>query len=113
MRFSWHRHHTKLTFPQGMTLEALIFRASCRLTSFPPDVISPLQADHLRFFTSNHSRPVAAAIKMTITLHGVDEVGSSANGSSFAASDGLAFVGGKEGLGAVGTAVLIGVVVAP
>ena len=33
-----------------------------------------LQADHLRFFTSNHSRPVAAAINTTMMLHGVDEV---------------------------------------
>ena len=35
MRFSWRHHHSKLTFPQGMTLEPLIFRASCRLTPFP------------------------------------------------------------------------------
>ena len=32
---------------------------------------------HSRFFTSNHSRPVAATIKMTATSHGLDEVGSS------------------------------------
>jgi hypothetical protein len=36
-----------------------------------------LQADHLRFFTSNHSRPVAATISTTMMLHGVDDVGSS------------------------------------
>ena len=36
-----------------------------------------LQADHFRFFTSNHSRPVAATIKMTTRLHGVDEVAAS------------------------------------
>ncbi len=36
-----------------------------------------LQADHLRFFTSNHSRPIAATINTTMMLHGVDEVGSS------------------------------------
>ena len=36
-----------------------------------------LQAYHLRFFTSNHSRPVAATIKTTMMLHGVDDVGSS------------------------------------
>ena len=39
-----------------------------------------LQADHLRFFTSNHSRPVAATINTTMMLHGVDEVGSSLGG---------------------------------
>jgi hypothetical protein len=31
----------------------------------------------LRFFTSNHSRPVAATIKTTMMLHGADVVGSS------------------------------------
>ncbi|GAA5148230.1 hypothetical protein GCM10023213_44090 [Prosthecobacter algae] len=36
-----------------------------------------LQADHFRFFTSNHSRPVTATIKTMMMLHGVDEVGSS------------------------------------
>ena len=36
-----------------------------------------LQADHFRPLSNNHSRPVAATIKMTITLHGVDDVGSS------------------------------------
>jgi len=36
-----------------------------------------LQADHLRFLSNNHSRPIAATIKIAITLHGVDEVGSS------------------------------------
>jgi hypothetical protein len=36
-----------------------------------------LQADHFRFFTSNHSRPVAATINTATTDHGVDEVGSS------------------------------------
>jgi hypothetical protein len=33
-----------------------------------------LQADHFRFFTSSHSRPVAATINTTMMLHGVDEV---------------------------------------
>lgn len=36
-----------------------------------------LQADHFRFFTSNHSRPVAATSSPAITDHGVDEAGSS------------------------------------
>ena len=45
-----------------------------------------LQADHLRFFTSNHSRPVAATIKMTITLHDVDNVGSSLAVEGFASA---------------------------
>jgi hypothetical protein len=36
-----------------------------------------LQADHFRFFTSNHSRPITATINTTKMLHGVDEVGSS------------------------------------
>lgn len=36
-----------------------------------------LQADHFRFFTTNHSRPHAAKINTTMMLHGVDEVGSS------------------------------------
>ena len=36
-----------------------------------------LQAVHLRFFTSNHSRPNAATISTATTDHGVDEVGSS------------------------------------
>ncbi len=31
---------------------------------------------HLRFFISNHSRPIAATINTTMMLHGVDEVGS-------------------------------------
>ena len=37
-----------------------------------------LQAAHLRFFTSNHSRPNAATISTATTDHGVDEVGCSA-----------------------------------
>jgi uncharacterized membrane protein len=36
-----------------------------------------LQADHLRFFTKNHSRPVAATINTATTDQGVDEAGSS------------------------------------
>ena len=36
-----------------------------------------LQADHFRFFTSNHSRPIAATINTATTDHGVDEVASS------------------------------------
>ena len=36
-------------------------------------VPATLQADHSRFFTSNHSRPVAATINTTIMLHGVDD----------------------------------------
>ena len=71
------------------------------------------QADHFRFFTSNHSRPVAATINTTMMLHGVDEAGSSFGSDCFAASDGLAFVGGKERLGAVGTAAFVGVADAP
>lgn len=39
-----------------------------------------LRADHLRFFTSNHSRPQAATINTTMMLHGIDEVGSSLDG---------------------------------
>ena len=33
-----------------------------------------LQADHLPLFTNNHNRQVAATIKTTMMLHGVDEV---------------------------------------
>ena len=40
-----------------------------------------LQADHLRFFTSNHSRPSAATINTTIMLHGVDEAVASPCGN--------------------------------
>ena len=36
-----------------------------------------LQADHLRFFTSNHSSPIAATINTTMMLHGVDDADSS------------------------------------
>lgn len=36
-----------------------------------------LQVDHLRFLSKSHSRPVAATIKTTMMLHGVDEAGSS------------------------------------
>lgn len=39
-----------------------------------------LRADHLRFFTSNHSRPQAATINTTMMLHGIDEVGASLDG---------------------------------
>lgn len=69
-----------------------------------------LQADHFRFFTSSHSRPLAATINTTMMLHGVDEAGSSLGGDCFAASDGLAFAGGKEMLGTVVTADLFCVI---
>ena len=45
-----------------------------------------LQADHLRFFTSNHSRPVAATINTTMMLQGVDEVGCSLTAADFTIS---------------------------
>jgi hypothetical protein len=65
----------------------------------------------LRFFTSNQSRPVAATIKTTMMLHGVEEAGSSPGAASFAVSDGLSFVGGNETLGeGVVTAALLVVV---
>ena len=41
-----------------------------------------LHADYFRFLSSNHSRPVAATIKTTMMLHGVDEAGSSASGGA-------------------------------
>ncbi|MEQ1934556.1 MAG: hypothetical protein ABL962_11890, partial [Fimbriimonadaceae bacterium] len=43
-----------------------------------------LQADHLRFLSNNHSRPVAATINTATTDHGVDEVGSSLGVAGFA-----------------------------
>ena len=49
-------------------------RELCEALELAP---STLQADHFRFLSTNHSRPHAATIKTTITLHGVDEVGSS------------------------------------
>ena len=36
-----------------------------------------LQADHFRFLSTNHSRPIAATISTTMILHGVDEAGPS------------------------------------
>ena len=39
--------------------------------------LDTLWVDHLCFFTSNHSRPIAAAITMPTMLHSVDEVGCS------------------------------------
>ena len=64
-----------------------------------------LQADHFRFFTSNHSRPIAATINTTMMLHGVGEVGSSlgvtvfASGAFFGA--GGCTTGGGFGVGVV------------
>ena len=43
-------------------------------------------ADHLRFFTSNDSRPVAATINTTMMLQGVDEVGCSLTAADFTIS---------------------------
>ena len=52
------------------------------------------QADHMRLFTSNHIRPMAAMINTAATDHGVDEVGSSLGGDG--AVEG-AFLGADRG----------------
>jgi hypothetical protein len=49
-------------------------RELCEALELAP---TTLQADHLRFFTSNHSKPVAATTNTVTTDHGVDVVGSS------------------------------------
>ena len=59
MRFSWHRHHTKLTFHQGMTLEPLIFRASCRLAPFPDPFQRLSKRDRLPAMPLNSLHAVA------------------------------------------------------
>ena len=68
-------------------------RELCEVLELAP---TTLQADHFRFFTSNHSRPVAATIKTTMMLQGVDEVGSSV-GVGGADSGTLAFDPGAGG----------------
>ena len=55
-------------------------------------VPATLQADHFRPLSSNHSRPIAATIKTTMMLHGVDEAGSSL-GVGAAGLDSGAFFG--------------------
>ena len=56
--------------------------SSCTLTPFSPCEaleLAPktLQADHLRFFNANHSRPSTVTINTMMMLHGVDDAGSS------------------------------------
>ena len=61
-----------------------------------------LQADHLRFFTSNHSRPITATIITTHTGHDIDEDDSSlvvAGFDSGAFGAGKGFTVGSEGRG--------------
>lgn len=49
-------------------------RELCEALELAP---TTLQADHLRFFTCNHSKPSAATINTAMMLHCVDDVGSS------------------------------------
>ena len=73
-------------------------RELCEALELAP---STLQTGHFRFFTSNHSRPIAATINTMMTLQGVDEVGSSLGVDGAAAVEGAFF-------GAVGTAGTVG-----
>lgn len=65
------------------------------------------QADHFRFLSNNHSRPIAATINTATTDHGVDEDGFSiaaagsvdalALGAGDVGEDGATFGNGFEG----------------
>jgi hypothetical protein len=62
---------------------------------------SALEADHFRFLSTSHSRPVAATIKTTMMLHGVDEAGSwlGVVGVSFASGSFFGAIGRTNGGG--------------
>ena len=59
---------------------------SCELCEALELARCTLQADHLRFLSTSHSRPVAVTINTATTDHGVDEVGSSLGVAGFASS---------------------------